>query len=43
LGVTRQAVWKWRRAPGFAAEVRRVHERLVATAAERRVRAPGSR
>ncbi|MGB7160228.1 MAG: helix-turn-helix domain-containing protein [Tepidisphaeraceae bacterium] len=29
LGVTRQALWKWRRRPPFAAEVRRLHELLA--------------
>ena len=29
LGVTRQALWKWTKHPAFAAEVRRLHERLT--------------
>ena len=28
LGITRQALWKWRRNPAFAGEVRRIHERI---------------
>src|SRR5688500_19882449 len=28
LGISRQAVWKWRRNSAFVAEVRRIHERI---------------
>jgi hypothetical protein len=40
LGMTRQALWKWRRQPDFDAEIFRLHECLVWTAgatANRRV------
>jgi hypothetical protein len=30
LGMTRQGLWKWRRMPHFAREVRRLHERISA-------------
>ena len=29
LGMTRQGLWKWRRMPHFAQEVRRLHQRLA--------------
>src|SRR5438045_2035186 len=29
LGMTRQGLWKWRRLPQFAREVRRLHERIA--------------
>jgi hypothetical protein len=30
LKVSRQSLWKWRRQPAFAEEIRRVHQQLVA-------------
>ena len=30
LGITRMGLWKWRRLPGFATELRRLHDRLAA-------------
>ena len=38
LGITRQALWKWRRRADFSAELLRVHERLIFAAGASRPR-----
>jgi hypothetical protein len=35
LNVARSTVWRWQRDPGFRAELRRIHERMIAAVARR--------
>jgi len=35
LALNRTTVWRWQRDPAFAAELRRIHERMIAAAARR--------
>jgi len=35
LKVARSTVWRWQREPAFRAELRRIHERMIAAVARR--------